>query len=161
MTPHRPLEFVRTSAGCFECVSHSGSRGRGHGLTCRPQIRVGGKVIYVYRAVYEWLKGTIPAGLVLDHRCQNPCCCEPTHLEPVQNAVNVRRAHNGTKDDNGNCRIHGAEFIRKAPSWRAARCSACTALRRRKTGPAARHRRRSLILPTASNDPAFNAAGRQ
>jgi hypothetical protein len=35
------------------------------------------------------LVGDIPDGLVLDHLCRNTKCCNPAHLEPVTNRVNV------------------------------------------------------------------------
>lgn len=54
------------------------------------RARLGPK--YVYRLVYETMVGPIPSGLVLDHLCQNPWCVNPTHLEPVPQAINMRRA---------------------------------------------------------------------
>lgn len=44
-------------------------------------------------AAYEYCSGPVPYGLVLDHFvCQNPPCFNPTHVEPVTVAENVRRA---------------------------------------------------------------------
>jgi hypothetical protein len=47
---------------------------------------------YAYRTVYEALVGSIPNGLVLDHLCRQPWCVNPTHVEPVTQGVNMRRA---------------------------------------------------------------------
>lgn len=45
----------------------------------------------VHRVVYMRLVGPIGAGLDLDHLCRVPACCNPTHLEPVTHAENIRR----------------------------------------------------------------------
>jgi len=50
-----------------------------------------GKFAYAHRVVYELLVGPIPPDRVLDHLCRNPPCCNPGHLEPVTQAVNVAR----------------------------------------------------------------------
>lgn len=58
-----------------------------------------------HRLAYEQLVGRIPDGLVIDHRCHTDdaicdggiCphrrCCNPGHLEPVTQIVNVARGH--------------------------------------------------------------------
>jgi len=45
----------------------------------------------LHRVVYEALVGPIPAGLVLDHLCRTPACCNPAHLEPVTQRINLLR----------------------------------------------------------------------
>ena len=52
---------------------------------------LGGKYRLAHRVSYELFVGPIPEDLVIDHTCRNPACIEPTHLEPVTQAENVRR----------------------------------------------------------------------
>ena len=44
-----------------------------------------------HRLFYEMIIGSVPKGLILDHLCRNRSCCNPLHLEPVTNKVNVLR----------------------------------------------------------------------
>ena len=44
-----------------------------------------------HRYAYTVEKGSIPAGLDLDHLCRNPSCVRPDHLEPVTHRVNILR----------------------------------------------------------------------
>lgn len=47
-----------------------------------------------HRISYEWAKGTIAAGLEIDHLCRNPACVNPDHLEVVTHQENMRRRRN-------------------------------------------------------------------
>lgn len=48
-------------------------------------------LMYAHRVIYERFVGPIPAGMTLDHLCRTRHCVNPTHVEPVTNAENVRR----------------------------------------------------------------------
>jgi hypothetical protein len=55
------------------------------------QVWVEGKRWATHRLIWTLLVGEIPPGLVLDHLCRNTRCCNPDHLEPVTNLVNITR----------------------------------------------------------------------
>ena len=57
------------------------------------QIRWNNKNHLAHRVMYMELIGTIPDGLVLDHKCFNRGCCNPKHLEPVTSKVNSERGY--------------------------------------------------------------------
>lgn len=52
---------------------------------------VGHRPRAAHRVAYEWLRGPIPEGLVLDHLCRNRTCVNPDHLEPVTHRENILR----------------------------------------------------------------------
>jgi ribosomal protein S14 len=56
------------------------------------RVALNGRMEPAHRAVYEALVGPIPSGLHLDHLCRVPHCVRPSHLEPVTQAENNRRA---------------------------------------------------------------------
>ncbi len=63
-----------------------GNNGRGYG-----QFWDGTRRVYAHRFSYEQEHGPIPLGLELDHLCRVTLCIEPSHLEPVTHAENIRR----------------------------------------------------------------------
>lgn len=49
--------------------------------------------VRVHRLSYMHFVGPIPEGLVIDHRCRNPACINPDHLEAVTSAENQSRGN--------------------------------------------------------------------
>jgi hypothetical protein len=64
--------------GPKECWNWTGSRMKKdwHGQW-RNQV---GSIELAHRAAWRMMKGEIPAGLCVLHKCDNPICCNPTHL---------------------------------------------------------------------------------
>lgn len=92
----RFLKYVDRSSN--ECWLYIGARhGQGYGL-----FRDDGKLWRAHRFAYEMWIGPIPNGMQVLHQCDNPPCCNPTHLFLGTNSDNVQDAiekgrHNGGK----------------------------------------------------------------
>lgn len=72
------------------CILWTGAQdGKGYGV--KWVLGGGGRRTGAHRWAWEQVNGPVPDGLVIDHLCRTPLCVEPTHLEPVFQAENVRR----------------------------------------------------------------------
>jgi len=64
------------------------------------RISVDGVLKLAHRVSYEWENGSIPDGMVIDHRCHQPACVRPEHLRIAtvkQNMENRRGATRASK----------------------------------------------------------------
>ena len=67
--------------------------------------------VLAHRFSYELHKGSIPDGLVLDHKCRTPACVNPDHLEAVTQKENSRRGALAHIVRTGRCAHgHATEF---------------------------------------------------
>ena len=104
--------------GCWNWTSALDRRGYG-----RFGVR-SGLVVFAHRLAYQASEGDIAPGLVLDHLCRNPRCCNPDHLEPVTQRVNVRRG-NGNAAKQACPRGHPYDRIVRTPNGVGRRCTVC------------------------------------
>lgn len=82
---HEDKFIPEPNSGCWLWTASLDKHGYG-------QVRHGNTTGRAHRVIYEAERGPIPFGLVLDHKCRNPVCVNPDHLEPVTQAENLRRS---------------------------------------------------------------------
>jgi len=95
--------IVNEISGCWiwtgaHCCSHYSKKWPyGHFMSATRSK--GGKQVMAHRFSYEFYRGKIPDGLVLDHLCRNTLCVNPDHLEIVTRKENTNRGviHERTK----------------------------------------------------------------
>lgn len=63
-----------TESGCWEWKGRPESRGYG-------RLRRQGRLVLAHRLAYETWVGPIPGELFVRHKCDNPPCINPDHLE--------------------------------------------------------------------------------
>lgn len=79
---------VNPETGCWEWKNGATSPD-GYG-----QFKLEGKRVQSHRASQTHFNGPIRERYEVDHRCVNPLCCCPFHLEPVTKEVNLARKQN-------------------------------------------------------------------
>ena len=93
---------------CWEWEGASHPRGYG-------KIYDGTRMTYAHRVALEWVLGRPPIGYVL-HKCDNPRCLRPSHLEEGDQAENLRqcreRGRNNKGEVNGRSKLT-ADIVRE------------------------------------------------
>jgi hypothetical protein len=85
----KPVEerfFSKVVAGPNCCWIWTGATCDGYGA-----FFCGGKNVGAHRWSYEFHVGQIPEGMQIDHLCRVRQCVNPSHLEPVSQAENIKR----------------------------------------------------------------------
>lgn len=139
--------------------------GRAYDATLPPKRRTD----WAHRVSYRRHRGEIPAGMELDHTCQNTLCINPEHLEPVTKAEHAARTMRRLGKDDlharaGILRRNGLTYdeISEALDL-AGRSSAASAVKAAITkgliDPKALPPRRSLSLDDRADIQSLNALG--
>lgn len=74
------------------------------------------ETLQAHRVAYAFLADSIPDGLIVRHKCDNPGCCNPSHLEVGTQADNimdmmVRERSKAVKIPNDTALLMRADFI--------------------------------------------------
>lgn len=81
------LEYYTEQIPFSECWFFVGNLDKdGYGRLC-----LNHRNLRAHRVAYELRFGVIPEGMVIDHLCRQRSCVNPSHMELVSNAENVRR----------------------------------------------------------------------
>lgn len=93
--------------GSDECWEWTGARLRSRGELWYGQVHRGGVTAYAHRVAWELANGPVPDGLHVRHKCDNPACVNPAHLEV------------GTHQDNVNDMVARGRHVgfRKLDEW--------------------------------------------
>lgn len=99
----KKLDFQIDGNGCFILTSHR-LNVDGYGY-----LHHGGREQRAHRFVYQECFGEIPKGIVVRHKCDNPSCINPEHLElgtPKENSRDaIIRGRNAKGAKNGRSKI--------------------------------------------------------
>jgi hypothetical protein len=80
------------SNGCWIWTGSLRNKRDGYGVIALPGLPVRYKM--AHRIAYELVKGPIPEGMEIHHKCRVRACVNPDHLEPLSREDNNR--HRGT-----------------------------------------------------------------
>lgn len=97
-------------SGCWEWEAYCNQWGYG-------QFGVNAKLMLSHRFSWEFFNGKIPDGLCVLHKCDNPPCCNPTHLflgtrnDNTQDMIRKGRKRNCAPENHG-CKTHPEKILR-------------------------------------------------
>lgn len=93
LTPNETERFYskvqRGDDGCWLWVGEANNKGYGRFAIYRKDRRFR---LLAHRVAFYLATGASPVGSVLRHSCDNPPCCNPSHLMPGTQAENMRDA---------------------------------------------------------------------
>lgn len=95
--------------GCWEWTAATNG---GYGV-----ISVGKRMARAHRLSWEFANGPIPEKMVIDHKCTNRACVNPSHLRVVTQAQNLQHLTESRKNNTSG--IRGVDWRKNNNAWRA------------------------------------------
>lgn len=93
-TLERFLEHVAKGPSHWEWTGTKSQKGYG-------RMSVGGKAVPAHRLAWQLMRGEIPEGMQIDHRCMVKSCVNPAHLRVVTNKQNGEHKGLSKKNTSG------------------------------------------------------------
>lgn len=93
----------KNQSGCIEWQSTTDRYGYGF-ITFMPEGAAGGITLKAHRIAWEYANGSIPEGMHVLHKCDNPKCCNPDHLFLGTQLDNNRDMKEKNRNTRGNMR---------------------------------------------------------
>lgn len=121
----------KSDSGCWEWTGEKTSR-RDRRQYGRFVMR-GPRRVPAHRFSFALNVAPLTPGLCIDHRCRNPLCVNPAHLEEVTTQENIRRGHgvNAVNSAKSNCpRGHEYELQVLFSGRRRRVCRRCESITR-------------------------------
>ena len=78
------------------------------------RFRSDGQRGYGHRIAYQMVKGEIPAGMEIDHACQQRACVNPDHLRLATRAQNIAHQRLQARNTSG---VRGVSWHKQAQKW--------------------------------------------
>lgn len=100
----KPYYDVNPETGCWEW--NRSRNWAGYGAT-----RYNGQSTGAHRAYHAHYNGPIPAGMLVMHSCDNPCCVNPAHLSLGTQRDNMHDRDRKGRNRNNPGALHGAAVL--------------------------------------------------
>ena len=105
-----PIPEHRPELGpCWEWMA---TRSKGYGW-----VKIGGKGQSTHRVAWQFLVGSVPPGMKLDHQCHNRACVRPAHLRVATHKQNIEHRLGAQKNNTSG--IRGVSWDKRRNNWEA------------------------------------------
>lgn len=124
------IGWTRNKDGCLEYNGYRNEHGYGQFRDASSN-----KLVRVHRLVYENLVEQIVGNNVILHLCDNPSCCEPSHLKQGSQTDNIKDMWNKDRAFKSDLKVckNGHEYPAERPrAINKNRCRACANERNRR-----------------------------